>query len=80
VIAPTIVARLLEHTRQSGSLAEQTSRDRELLGLMAEGHSNRGICQRLFLSPKTVESTRPHDLLQARPRGETLTPTGASSP
>jgi len=52
VIAPTIVARLLEHTRQSGSLAEQTSRDRELLGLMAEGHSNRGICQRLSLSPK----------------------------
>ena len=56
VIDPTIVARLLERTRQSGPLAELTPRERDVLGLMAEGHSNRGICQRLFLSPKTVEA------------------------
>jgi serine/threonine-protein kinase len=56
VIDPTIVARLLERTRQTGPLAELTPREREVLGLMAEGHSNRGICQRLFLSPKTVEA------------------------
>ncbi len=56
VIDPTIVARLLEHQRQSGPLAELTPREREVLGLMAEGHSNRGICRRLFLSPKTVEA------------------------
>ena len=27
-----------------------------MLKLMAEGHSNRGICAKLFLSPKTVEA------------------------
>ena len=27
-----------------------------VLGLMAEGLSNQGICSRLFLSPKTVET------------------------
>jgi DNA-binding NarL/FixJ family response regulator len=33
-----------------------TPREREILALMAEGRSNRGICQRLWLSPKTVET------------------------
>ena len=28
----------------------------EVLALMAEGHSNQGICDELFLSPKTVEA------------------------
>jgi Bacterial regulatory proteins, luxR family len=27
-----------------------------VLGLMAEGQSNHGICERLFLGPKTVET------------------------
>jgi serine/threonine-protein kinase len=54
VIDPTIVARLLERSR--GPLSELTPREREVLGLMAEGHSNRGICRKLFLSPKTVEA------------------------
>jgi DNA-binding NarL/FixJ family response regulator len=27
-----------------------------VLGLMAEGRSNSGICAKLFLSPKTVET------------------------
>jgi DNA-binding NarL/FixJ family response regulator len=27
-----------------------------VLSLMAEGHSNRGICEKLVLSPKTVET------------------------
>ena len=33
-----------------------TPREREILALMAEGRSNRGICQTLWLSPKTVET------------------------
>lgn len=56
VIDPTIVTRLLKQARQSGPLGELTPREREVLGLMAEGHSNRGICERLFLSPKTIEA------------------------
>ena len=55
VIDPTIVARLVSHRRNTGPLAELTAREREVLGLMAEGHSNAGICERLFLSPKTLE-------------------------
>jgi DNA-binding NarL/FixJ family response regulator len=55
VIDPTIVARLMDR-RRAGPLAELTDREREVLSLMAEGHSNGGICARLFLSPKTVEA------------------------
>jgi DNA-binding NarL/FixJ family response regulator len=55
VIDPTIVSRLVRHRRNAGPLAELTAREREVLGLMAEGHSNHGICERLFLSPKTLE-------------------------
>jgi DNA-binding NarL/FixJ family response regulator len=54
VVDPTIVSRLLAR-HQSGPLADLTAREREILALMAEGHSNDGICRLLFLSPKTVE-------------------------
>jgi DNA-binding NarL/FixJ family response regulator len=56
VLDPTIVARLVERPREEGPLDELTAREREVLALMAEGRSNRGICDKLFLSPKTVES------------------------
>lgn len=56
VLDPTIVARLVDRRRPRGPLHELTAREREVLALMAEGHSNRGICERLFLSTKTVES------------------------
>jgi DNA-binding NarL/FixJ family response regulator len=55
VIDPTIVSRLVKRSRGSG-LADLSPREREVLALMAEGHSNHGICQKLFLSPKTVEA------------------------
>jgi DNA-binding NarL/FixJ family response regulator len=37
-------------------LEELTTREREVLSMMAEGRSNRGICEKLVLSPKTIES------------------------
>lgn len=33
-----------------------TSREREVLALMALGHSNSGICAQLFIAPKTLET------------------------
>jgi DNA-binding NarL/FixJ family response regulator len=38
------------------AIDELSERERELLGLMAAGYSNSGICRTLFLSPKTVET------------------------
>jgi DNA-binding NarL/FixJ family response regulator len=60
VLDPTIVARLVERPRAGGPLDELTEREREVLALIAEGRSNRGICERLVLSPKTVESHVKH--------------------
>jgi DNA-binding NarL/FixJ family response regulator len=42
--------------RADDPLEELTPRQREVLELMAEGLSNDGICERLVLSPKTVET------------------------
>jgi DNA-binding NarL/FixJ family response regulator len=56
VIDPTIVSRLLKRADRSGPLDELTAREREVLALMAEGRSNKGICEQLYLSPKTVEA------------------------
>jgi len=55
VVDPTIVSRLLGRARLASSLRQLTDREREVLALMAEGRSNTGICERLTLSPKTVE-------------------------
>jgi len=55
-IDPEGVAVLLGRRRAGDPLAALTDREREVLALMAEGYSNQGICRRLFLSPKTVET------------------------
>ena len=56
VIDHAIVTELLERSRTTGPLDDLTSREREILVLIAEGRSNHGICQALWLSPKTVET------------------------
>jgi DNA-binding NarL/FixJ family response regulator len=56
VLDPTIVARLVHRRREPGPLDDLTDREREVLGLMAEGRSNQAIRESLFLSPKTVEA------------------------
>jgi len=55
-IDPEVVARLVGRRRERDPVEELTPREREVLALMAEGRSNRGICQKLVLSPKTVET------------------------
>ena len=56
VLDPTIVTRLIKRPRRRGPLDELTDREREVLGLIAEGRSNHGISEILVLSPKTVEA------------------------
>jgi DNA-binding NarL/FixJ family response regulator len=56
VLDPTIVARLVNRPRDRDPLTELTAREREVLGLIAEGRSNGSISAQLFLSPKTVET------------------------
>jgi DNA-binding NarL/FixJ family response regulator len=52
---PQVVARLLAGTRDDGPLATLSPREREVLGLLAEGRSNRAIGERLQLGPRAVQ-------------------------
>jgi DNA-binding NarL/FixJ family response regulator len=55
-IDPEVVSRLLGRQRDHDPVGDLTQREREVLELMAEGLSNQGICERLYLSPKTIEA------------------------
>jgi DNA-binding NarL/FixJ family response regulator len=55
VLDPQVVAQLLAGQRRDGAIGALTARERELLALMAEGHSNTAIAQRLVLSASAVE-------------------------
>ena len=55
-IDPEVISELVGRRRDGDPLAELSPREREVLELMAEGLSNGGICRRLYLSPKTVET------------------------
>jgi DNA-binding NarL/FixJ family response regulator len=55
VIDPALVRELVASHRRNDPLAELSSREREVLALMAEGRSNAGIARRLFVTEGTVE-------------------------
>jgi DNA-binding NarL/FixJ family response regulator len=55
-VDPAVVAALVGRRRARDPLAELTPREGEVLGLMAEGRSNRAIAARLFVGDKTVET------------------------
>jgi DNA-binding NarL/FixJ family response regulator len=52
---PEVVSQMLGRRRIKDPLAELTSRERTVLGLMAEGRSNRAIADTLVISERAVE-------------------------
>ncbi len=54
-IDPEVVAQLLTRRRRASVLDELTPREREVLGLMAEGHTNAAIAERLVVTGGAVE-------------------------
>jgi DNA-binding NarL/FixJ family response regulator/class 3 adenylate cyclase len=52
---PAIVQQLVGRRRREDPLDELTPREREVLGLMAEGKSNQAIAERLFVTMRAVE-------------------------
>jgi DNA-binding NarL/FixJ family response regulator len=54
-IDPEVVSQLLARTRRQRPIAELTPREREVLGLMAEGRSNTAIAGELVITQRAVE-------------------------
>ncbi len=55
VLDPEVVAQMLGRSRTEGPLDSLTEREREVLGHMAEGRTNRAIAESLFVSERAVE-------------------------
>jgi len=52
---PAVVSQLVGRRRRDDPLEELTPREREVLGLMAEGRSNQAIAERLVITLRAVE-------------------------
>lgn len=80
IFSPAIAARLTEYFSDMRAAApaqlfpELSDREREILELIARGHKNAEIAQRLYLSPKTVRNhiTSIFDKLQLADRAQEI--------
>jgi DNA-binding NarL/FixJ family response regulator len=70
VIDPALVRELVSARRRNDPLQRLTSREREVLALMAEGLSNGGIGRRLWVTEGTIEK-HVHSILNKLPLAET---------
>ena len=52
---PEVVGRMLGRRREQGPLTRLSPREREVMALMAEGKSNQGIAEALFVTDAAVE-------------------------
>ncbi|MFN0280827.1 MAG: response regulator [Kineosporiaceae bacterium] len=59
-VHPSLGAALASPASEDGPLAELTAREREVLRLLALGHTNQEIAEQLVVSVRTVESHRAH--------------------
>ena len=57
---PEVVGRMLGRRRGSGPLDQLSPREREVLGAVAEGKSNKGIAEALYISEAAVEKHVTH--------------------
>jgi DNA-binding NarL/FixJ family response regulator len=55
VLDPQVIAQLLARRRRDTTLETLTARERQLLALMAEGHSNTAIAQHMVISASAAE-------------------------
>jgi DNA-binding NarL/FixJ family response regulator len=62
VVDRALVDELLERRRTADAVEALSSREREVLALMAEGLTDNGIAQRLYLTRATVETHVRHIL------------------
>jgi DNA-binding NarL/FixJ family response regulator len=69
VMDPALVRELVVARHRDDPLAELTPREREVLGLMAEGRSNAGIARALWVTEGTVEK-HVHRILSKLPLAE----------
>jgi DNA-binding NarL/FixJ family response regulator len=72
VLDPTVVSALLGRRRRDDPLDQLTSRERDVLGLMAEGRSNQAIAEQLVVTERAVEKhvTSIFSKLELRPAAE----------
>ena len=70
VVDPALVQELIGAREVDDALNELTTREREVLAMMAEGYSNAGIARRLWITESTVEK-HVHNIMMKLPLPDT---------